>query len=74
MVIGPKIEKNFLHFSTFHDPLIPKNPKKNFFCIFLYALNNTKYLEIPMILMSKHLYIWGIDAIKIFSELVEGFE
>ena len=26
-----------------------------------------------MILMLKHFYIWGIDAIKIFSELVGGF-
>ena len=31
MVIGPKIEKIFLLFSPFHDPLIPKNPKKNKF-------------------------------------------
>ena len=26
-----------------------------------------------LILVSKHLYIWDIDAIKIFSELVGGF-
>ena len=30
MVIGPKIEKIFLHFSTFQDPLIPKTPQKFF--------------------------------------------
>ena len=37
MVIGPKIEKNFfLHFSTFHDPLITKNlKKKKFFWRFI---------------------------------------
>ena len=46
VLIGPKIEKFFLHFSTFPDPLIPKNPD---------------------------FYIWGIDAIKIVSELVGGF-
>ena len=26
-----------------------------------------------LILVPKHFYIWGIDAIKIFSELVRGF-
>ena len=31
MVIGPKIENFFLHFSTLHETLIPKNPKKKFF-------------------------------------------
>ena len=25
------------------------------------------------ILVPKHFYIWGVDTIKIFSELVEGF-
>ena len=81
MVIGPKIEKNFLHFSTFHDPLIPKNAKKrNFFCTFLYVcMSRPKSLNISrspsaraLILVSKHFYIWGIDAIKIVSELVGG--
>ena len=26
-----------------------------------------------LILVSKHFYIWGVDDIKIFSELVKGF-
>ena len=27
-----------------------------------------------LILVPKHFYIWGIEAIKIFSELVGGFK
>ena len=76
-----KSKNFFLHFSTFHDPLIPKNPqKKKFFGTFLYvsmyvaALNHLRSSNArALILVPKHLYIWGIDAIKIVSELVGGF-
>ena len=73
MAIGPKIETFFLHFSTFHDPLIPKNPPKNFVCHFIVRMSRHKSLNISrspnaraLILVPKHFYIWGIDAIKIF--------
>ena len=54
--------KIFFHIdsSTFYDPLIPKNPQKS---------PNARTL----MLVPKHFYIWGIDAIKIFSELVKEF-
>ena len=41
MAIGPKIEKFFLHFSTFHDPLIPNlpTPKKKYY--YFHVQNNS---------------------------------
>ena len=80
-----KSKKFFLHFSTFHDPLIPKNPQKkkffwHFFVLTYVCMSRPKSLNISrspnakaLILVSKHFYIWGIDAIKIVSELVGGF-
>ena len=61
-----------------------KNPKKKeiflaLFCTYV-CMSRHKSLNISrspnaraLILVSKHFYIWGIDAIKIFSELVGGF-
>ena len=72
----------FLHFSTFHDLLIPKNPKKrNFFGTFLYVcMSRPKSLNISrspnaraLILVSKHFSIWGIDAIKNCFRIGRGF-
>ena len=38
------------------------------------SLNISRYPNArALILVSEHFYIWGIDAIKIFLELVEGF-
>ena len=85
MVIGPKIEKNFFAFLQVSWPPDSKNPKKkNFFWHFFVrtyvCMSRPKSLNISrstnaraLILVSKHFYIWGIDAIKIVSELVRGF-
>ena len=63
MEIGPKVKKNFLAF----------------FCTYV-CMSRPKSLNISrspnaraLILVSKHFYIWGIDAFKIVSELVGGF-
>ena len=73
MVIGTKIENFFLHFSTFHDPLIPKTPKKFFFVIRPKSLNISRSSHArTLILVPNYFYIWGIDAINIFLELVGG--
>ena len=84
MVIGPKIEKNF--FAFLHVSLLPdsEKPKKKeiFFALFCtyVCMSRPKSLNISrspnaraLILVSKHFYIWVIDAIKIVSELVGGF-
>ena len=55
-------------------------PPQIFFCNFIVRMSWTKSLNISrspndraFILVPKHFYIWGIDAIKIVSELVGGF-
>ena len=48
--------------------------KSNFFFAFLHVCMSLNVLRSPnaraLILVPKHFYIWGIDAIKFFSELV----
>ena len=76
MAIGPTIEK-----ISFHDSLIPKNSQKNHFIVYVrICMSRPKSPNISrspnakaLILVPKYFYIWGIDAIKIFSELVERF-
>ena len=72
MAIGPTIEK-----ISFHDP--EKFPKKSLYSIRI-CMSRPKSPNISrspnakaLILVPKYFYIWGIDAIKIFSELVERF-
>ena len=79
----PKLKKFFLHFSTFHDPLIPKNPKKKeiflaLFCTYV-CMSRPKSLNISrppnaraLILVPKYFYIWGIDAFKNFFRIGQG--
>ena len=80
MVIGPKIEKKI--FAFFHVSWLPEpeKPKKENFCDFIVRMSRPKSLNISrspharaLILVRKHFYIWGIDAIKIFLELIGVF-
>ena len=73
-----KSKKKFLHFSTFHDPPIPKNQTEKNFCHFIVRKSRPKSLNISrypnaraLILVPKLIY--EAYAIKIFSELVGGF-
>ena len=59
MTIGPKIEKHFCHFIV--RMLRPKSLN----------ISRSPYTR-ALILVPKHFCIWGINAIKIFSELVGG--
>ena len=63
MAIGRKIKKKNLSFYSTY--VCMSRPK---------SLNISRSPNArALILVSKHFYIWGIDAIKIVSELVGGF-
>ena len=76
MAIGHIIEKISFHIdtSTFHDLMIPKDPQKIILYVEPKSLNITRSQNArALILVPKYFYIWGIDAITIFTELVGGF-